>query len=114
MGWADRSFIENAAKYLLSTLQAREFVDYSEFYDGTDETAERLRQAVEGDDDGDSQSPELMLDLAVDQLEGQGIVEREWLDSQLADGEQNYRISWAKGGRQKAEATALSFHDVEL
>lgn len=114
MGCAERWHIENAAKYLLATLETREYVDYSHFYDGKDETAERLRQAVEGDDDGDSQSPELMMDLAVGQLMEQGIVERTFLESKLSDGEQDYRVSWAEGGREKLKLRPPSFYDVEL
>jgi hypothetical protein len=46
MGYAQAGYIENAAKYLLSTLETHESVDYSAFYDGTDETAERLQPSV--------------------------------------------------------------------
>ena len=115
MGTASSCFIENAARYLLSVLETREWVDYSTFYDGTEATEERLRQAVEPDpDEGDSQSPELMMDLAVGQLMEQGIVDRTKLDSKLSDGENDYRIAWAKGGREKIKERTPLFRDVEM
>ena len=114
MGTAGRGFIENAARYLLSVMESREFVDYSTFYDGTEETEERLRQAVEPDPDEDCQSPELMMDLAVDLLEEQGIVKRDDLDTELSDGQKDYRIAWTVGGREKARKGPLVFRDVEM
>jgi hypothetical protein len=114
MGTASRYFIENAARYLLSALETREFVDYSTFYDGTEATEERLRRAVEPDPEEDSQSPELMMDLAVGQLIEQGIVERNDLESELSDGEKDYRIAWTEGGREKARKGPLVFYDVDM
>ena len=114
MGTAYGHYIENAARYLLSVLETRDWVDYSTFYDGTETTAERLRQAVEPNPDDNSQSPELMMDLAVGQLTEQGIVEFIELDSKLSDEENDYRIAWAKGGRETLKERTLLFRDVEM
>lgn len=70
-------------------------MEYSEFYDATEATVARLaaghRMSAE---DGEHYCAELQMDLAVAQLEEKGVVTMEVLDTKLADGEPNYRISW--------------------
>ncbi|TWT48976.1 hypothetical protein [Botrimarina hoheduenensis] len=53
-----------------------------------------------------------LIDLALVQLEEQGVVERDELDSKLADGEADLVIRWAEGG-EHASVSDLRFRDME-
>lgn len=131
MGHAYGSQIARAAGYLLEVLTERGAVEYSEFYDGTDATADRLavglRMSVE---DAEYYCAELQIDLAAAQLEERGVVKIEPLDSKLADGEPNYRVSWKddktlasvswpdassdEAPKVRVGGRLLKFRDVEL
>lgn len=95
MGYAYGSQIARAAGYLIEVLTERGAVEYSEFYDATEATANRLAAGLRmSAEDAEHYCAELQMDLAASQLEEYGVVTIEALDSKLADGEPNYRISW--------------------
>lgn len=100
MGYLDATVIEKAGNYLLSVLVAKNSAPYSTFYDGTDETHERLCELTGLDD---WYGPEGVVDEAAYQLEALGIVTIRELDSELADGELDYLIELTEAGRQKLE-----------
>ena len=89
MGYVHASSIELAIRYLLPILQAEKAVNYSRFYDGTDECCAQLRASLGVDPDHDH--AELLMDLAVAQLQDNGVVRRVDLDDKLSDGENDYR-----------------------
>ena len=74
MGYSYAHNIEKAADYLLEILCSEIRVDFSHFYDGSEETEERVRVGIGVD------SPCSLIDLAVIQLEEQGIVKTTVLD----------------------------------
>lgn len=111
MAASPASLIETAAKHVLARLRERGELRYSdEFYDGSDEMHEALMRALGLDDDW--YSAEGLIDLALCQLEEQGVVERDELDSKLADGEADFVIRWAEGG-EHASMSDLRFRDME-
>ncbi|MBL4770440.1 MAG: hypothetical protein JKY61_04735 [Planctomycetes bacterium] len=108
MGYTYHNIIERTARHLLDLLRERDRVPYSLFYDGTDETHDRLEKILEYD------CPEVAMDLAVVQLVEQGLIETETLDSMLADENQDYEIRLtAKGTAWLAEPFDLQFHTAE-
>ena len=100
MGSAYHKHIEGAGKYLLTVLMRRSEVQYSEFFDGSDEAHRLLLENI-GSPDVDY--PELLMDLAVYQLEDLGIVEKFELDERLVDGEPDYVIILTDEGRMLLE-----------
>lgn len=103
MGFAHPSDIEKAGKFLLSLLFGSDkgAVNYSTFYDGTEETAELLARMFSNDGhDLDFLNDHgcILIDHAVDQLEEAGLLERTWLTTKLADGEPDYRIRITASG----------------
>lgn len=115
MGYRPAELIEQAANYLLSILQTRGSVDYSEFYDGTNEANEKLCAGLGiTPEDGEWYSAEGLMDNAVAQLEDQGIVQTELLESLLVDKEPNYRITLTTAGRMALDRRfKFSFYDAE-
>ena len=90
----DARLIERAARYLIHVLVSQTAdltVDYSRFYDGTDETHLNLKQALGLESDW--YSAEHLMDVAIGELEQMGVVETATLDRQLADCEPDYRIT---------------------
>lgn len=111
MASSPAALIETAAKHVLSLLKGQESLRYSQhFYDGTDETHDKLMRALGLDDDW--YSAEGLVDLAIVQLEEQGVVECKQLESKLSDGEADFLIMWAKGGKQIDQGD-LRFRDME-
>ena len=90
----------SAGKYLLDRLLDATKLPYSTFYDGTDATHDQLTKSVGLEDDG-WYSPEHLVDLAVYELEEQGIIETEELATTLEDGENDYLIRLTTEGREK-------------
>lgn len=99
MGTSPASMIQAAGQYVISRLLERNPLPYSTFYDGRDETHEEIRAALGLDDDW--YCAEHLIDLAVFQLEEQEILTIEQLDSQLADGEDDYLIELLPEGRAR-------------
>lgn len=118
MGYSDATVIKDAGNYLLTVLLNDNSVPYSRFYDGKDETHFQLCEAIGLlDDDGevdDWYSAEQLIDLAVAQLEEQGIVTIETLTAKLADGYDDYLICLTEDGRQKlASGYQPTYRDME-
>jgi hypothetical protein len=105
MGVSPADVIQSAGEYLLSRLLEANSLQYSTFYDGEDVTHDQLCRAIGlVDEDGepdDWYSAEALIDLAVVQLEEQGILATEQLNSKLADGEPDYLIELIPNGRAK-------------
>lgn len=115
MGYTPGDMVERGARYLLDVLNQCGEVDYSRFYDGTDETHRELNRALGLDDDW--YCAEHIIDLAAFQLEEQEVVTISELETYLADGEPDYRISLLPRGRRYAASKQLrdrlTFHDAE-
>lgn len=105
--------IENAAKRILAILAERDFVDYSEFYDGSDERSLALRVEIGLEPDDEWNCPELLVDVAVAQLSKQGVVTTTKLRSKLADDEPDYRIAWTERAPELVKQ-GLRFWDADL
>ena len=104
--------IKDGAHYLLSVLESESSVPYSRFYDGEDDTHAALNKALGLEDDW--YCAEVILDLAVSQLEEQGLVTTTPLDTFLADGESDYLIAITDAGKKwSTERYRLQFRDME-
>lgn len=99
MGMSPDSAIRDAGEYLLNRLLQSTSLPYSTFYDGSDATADQLERSLGLEDTW--YSAEQLIDLAVSQLEYQGIVRTETLTTKLADGEDDYLIELTADGRKK-------------
>lgn len=112
MGYLPASVIEQAGQYLLCVLQAKNEVDYSFFYDGSDEAHQRLNDATGLDD---WYGAEGVVDEAAYQLAEAGYVSIRPLDSKLADDEQDYQIVLTAFGRASLESGGKpEFEGVDL
>ena len=112
MGYSDAEVIRDAADYLLGVLLDSQELAYSTFYDGTDNTHDELMKSIGLEDEW--YSAERLIDLAVVQLEEQGIVRTEKLASKLADDENDYLIELTDAGRKRIDAGFQpSFRDME-
>ena len=110
MGYSYAHNISKAADYLLEILCSEIHVDYSRFYDGSEETEERLREEM----GVDRESVCSLIDLAAIQLEEQGIVKTTALDVKLADEHPDYRIELTEEGCEKLVAGyEPKFRDME-
>jgi len=108
MGYTYRVAIEKAAFHVLERLRHQTDIPYSTFYDGTDETHDELERILDWD------CPEHAIDLAVAQLEQQGLVETEPRSNTLSDGELDYSIRLLRRGHEwLGEPFDLSFYDAE-
>ncbi len=106
--------IEVAADYVLDILREHRKITYRQFYDGTDDTATKVDQAIVSPDCRGWYSAEGLIDIAVAQLEQQGVVETTQLDDVLPDGEPNYSIALtARGDDAIAGNTKLTYWDSE-
>ena len=114
MGYVNRTMIEQAGRYLLNLLQHSPAIRYSEhFYDATDETHQRLQDALGLEDDW--YSPELLIDVAAEQLAAMGLVDITWLDEKMADGEADSLIRLTeKGKKHSASGKVPVLHGVDL
>jgi hypothetical protein len=103
--------IERAGLHLLDLLQVEGEVRSERFYDGTQETEDRLGQLF-GIKRGE-ESAGLVMDWAVEQLEVAGLVEMVELPEELSDGTNDYRISLTDAGRAfLASGKKFQFRDV--
>ena len=113
MGCVYKNEITKAGRFLFNLLRNGDgVVDYSSFYDGTEETSKKMQFLIHGEED-DYVSVELLIDLAADQLKKHGVVKTTVLDVELADGEQDYRIELTEFGRA-SDCAFPQFHDVDL
>lgn len=102
MGYSSADAIQIAGEYLISRLSAAIRLPYSTFYDGTEETSEQLTKSLGQEDTW--YCAEHLIDLAVNQLEAQGIVETQPLATKLADGEDDYLIELTEEGSRKLKS----------
>jgi hypothetical protein len=104
MGYVNASSIRKAGEHLLALLKDSPTIRYSvHFYDGSEETETRIRDALDID--------EL---VAAWQLEKMGYVTTTILDSEMSDGEKDYEISITESGRQVIRSeTVLQYCDVD-
>lgn len=103
LGYSAATSIEAAGTFLLHLLGCapEEYVDYSSFYNGREETQVRLAGALCDDPNmlNDFIDPGcIYIDHAVDQFEDAGFLERTWLETLLVDGHPDYRISLTSVG----------------
>ena len=89
MGMMSAASQEKAARYLVKVLEAKGGkVHYSEFYDGTEETEERLCAGT-----GIIDGAEHVIDDVAAEMEAQGYVRLIWHQGEeLADDEPSYSI----------------------
>ena len=115
MGYLPGEIIKSGGDYLLSILKWEPQIEYCRFYDGTEETRKRLRERLGlSEEDADWYSVELIMDLAVSQVEEMEFVEVTELEELLADGEPNYRIELTPKGRDFiVKAESYTFPDIE-
>lgn len=115
MAVTDAQEIEKGAKYLLSILAQESPVRYSRFYDGSEDTSQKLADGIGIEEEcKDWYCAERIIELAVYELSEQGIVETRKLDELLTDGERDYEIILTARGRQAhLENAKLSFWDAE-
>ena len=112
MGMMSAGSQEKAARYLVKVLEEKGGkVHYSEFYDGTDETGERL-YAGTGIIDG----AEHVMDDVAAEMEAQGFVRLIWHQGEeLADGEPAYSIELTGKGCMMLKAGRFpKFRDLWL
>jgi hypothetical protein len=112
MGYVNASSIRKAGEHLLALLKDSPTIRYSvHFYDGSEETETRIRDALDIDE---LESPEGLIDVAAWQLEKMGYVTTTILDSEMSDGEKDYEISITESGRQVIRSeTVLQYCDVD-
>jgi hypothetical protein len=101
MGYFYKDQIEKAGLYLLDILDKKHQVSYDYFYDGTNEKHYHLVEAIGINDNetDETSAVEILLDIAVIELNEFGIVSITQLESKLADGELNYQIKLTDKGR---------------
>ena len=106
--------IELAGRHLLSILKSAPKIRYSEyFYDGSDETHERLMEALGLEDDW-YYSAEALVDDAAGQLDTMGLVTVTMLEETMADGEQDYEIALTEKGKTLiASGKVPAFHGID-
>jgi hypothetical protein len=118
MGWVYAKDIKKAADYLLKILCDEIEVRYSRFYDGTDQTAEKLVADMGYPEEGDDfipESAELLIDLAAGELQRQGFVQLKILGEELADDEPDYLIELTIAGFDKiADGVEPVFRDMDM
>ncbi len=118
MGRMYASNLVRAADHLVRVLDASGGrVHYSHFYDGTDQTAERLYAGMGLDTkQGEWIGAEGVMDEAAATMAAQGFVRIIWLEGEkLADGEPAYAIEVTDEGRRKLAARQRpTFRDLDL
>ena len=115
MGCRPADMIEKAAKYLVSILMEKGKIDYDYFYDGEERTRSKLIEGIGITcEQADRHCAEALMDNAAYELEEQDVVEIEEIDSILADGNPNYRITLTEKGREKiTNGEKLEFYPAE-
>ena len=115
MGHVYASQLAKPGNYILSLLRANPSLRYSEhFYDGTDELCDRVAAAM-GLDQGDADLMPILVDIAVGQMESQGIVNTTQLPEKMSDGENDYLIEPTEQGQNHIESgSPLQFRDLYL
>ncbi len=118
MGMMYAHSLEKVARYLVQVLEEKGGkVHYSEFYDGTEETALRLYAGMGVDErEGDWIGAEGVMDEAAAEMKAQGYVRLIWhRGEELADGEPAYSIELTDRGRRKLAAGKFpKFRDLLL
>jgi hypothetical protein len=112
MGMMSADSQEKAARYLVKVLEEKGGkVHYSEFYDGTEETGERLCAGT-----GIIDGAEHVMDDVAAEMEAQGFVRLIWHQGEeLADGEPAYSIELTGKGCLMLKAGRLpKFRDLWL
>lgn len=113
MGWCYANEIQKAGGLVLATLRAEGTVRCSRFYDGTERTHHAMTRAAGLTDD--EPPVELLIELAVGQLEHAGLVTTCELEEKLADRQPDYEIRLTERGRVFLTAgNAFAYEDVEL
>ena len=98
MGCVSAERIDRAVPVIFQKLQGNGIFLYSEIYDGSERTHQELNMNLGADD---HHCPaEILVDLAVFQLENAGFLETEPLGTKLADGENDYRVTITQKGRK--------------
>ncbi len=115
MGYSHAENIRTAGAYLLRLLSEETTIEYTRFYDGTDDTRLALYASLGlTEEDGEYYCAEHLIDLAAAQLEAQGFIHTETLSSKLADGEPNYSIRLAADARGRfASGEEPKYWDAE-
>jgi hypothetical protein len=115
MGYSYACNIERAGTHLLSLLKIEGTVQYSRFYDGSEETALALAKAMGFDEEeAEWNCPEHLMDLAAGELERAGIVVTGKLPDKLTDGYTNYFIQLTTEGRKWLEGgERFAYWDAE-
>ena len=118
MGFADGHTTARAGNYLLLLLAKEQSLEYSRFYDATDETRESLLDGMGLSDpeiDRESFCAEVYMDIAVCQLEDEGLLTTRETGDILADGEPNHEIALTQSGREfVAAGKVFSFYSMDL
>ncbi len=91
--------IERAARHIMEVLADEDNVHFSEFYDGTKETEDRLSELLGLQPDGEP--PDCVMHYAIDRLIRRGLVETYWRDPFLRGGTNDYTISLTDRGRRR-------------
>jgi hypothetical protein len=95
----DGPFIGQAGRYLVKVLVDRGSVAYSDLFDGTDESNDRLGKTMGFEDDW--YDPFDLLKKAVKQMRQQWFVTVQQLDSELSDGSRDFIVELTDVGRQR-------------
>lgn len=118
MGYANSHDVACAGNYLLSLLASEDRINYSRFYNDSDETQSRLLEGMGYSDPDDEDAPEcpaVYMDIAVGQLVSSGIVTTRETGDLLPDEEPNYEIVLTDFGREFLKGSRhFDFHDVML
>lgn len=113
MGYITKDRITSAARVVLDAIATTGSAPFSQFYDGTDER--HLRLVKEIGLDNDWTSPELLIDIAVEQLSRAGWVKTNDLTTRLADDEFDYEVILTPTGMAAvASGQPLECYDVEV
>jgi len=98
MGYVSAEQIQKAGDYLLKIMAKDGNLIFSDIYDATDECHELLVQAMKLEHE---RCPaEILVHLAVWELETEGLIERTEFDESLPDGETNYGVELTRNGRR--------------
>lgn len=106
--------VEKGAMHVLSILKDTSPVRYSVFYDGEEKTSDALAVALGLEEAKDWYCVEHIIDLAVYELEVQGIVGVRELPDLLVDDTNDFEITLTDKGRQlNCSVGGLKFWDAE-
>ena len=99
MGWVYRHSLGQASKHVLNVLKEKTTIRYSDhYYDGTTELHERVAKEMGFEETYHDEFP-ILVDIAVGQLEREGLVATEILTETMSDGEPDYTITLTEAGK---------------